>query len=467
MKIIKQSIALIFFGAFIALPAHAFSLLSHKSDRDMYDTIRIDSRVNGLKLAMLHSEATSASTHEPVLFIHGASFPSALAAGFLMQGHSWMDHLNQEGYETFALDFLGYGNADRYPEMLLPESSGQPLGRAHELIEDVIRAVDYILLTRKATQVTIIAHSWGGTVAALYASHHPEKIKSLVLFASLAASPESPQTKQDTPHERHESMTPDDRVKAMMNLTPPGETCGLEPELYTDWKKQWLASDPLAKRSQKQMVTFPSGWKADVHSLEHGQSYFDLSKITARTLVIRGEWDRFPSNEDANRMFEALKNSSHKKYVVIERSTHVAHLEKNRIQLYQEVTSFLKPSTPTGPVAVIFEVVPSDAGRREYLDLAGQLKPELLKIKGFISVERYQSLSETNKILSLSFWQDEEAVKEWRNTETHRLAQSKGRNGIFKDYRLRVVSVIRDYGMHNRTEAPRDSKKIHDPGKGK
>jgi len=86
----------------------------------------------------------------------------------------------------------------------------------------------------------------------------------------------------------------------------------------------------------------------------------------------------------------------------------------------------------------------------------------LEKIGGFISIERFQSLADPDKILSLSFWANEEAVREWRNTELHRLAQYKGRNGIFKDYRLRVVSVIRDYGMFDRTEAPADSKAVHD-----
>jgi heme-degrading monooxygenase HmoA len=161
-------------------------------------------------------------------------------------------------------------------------------------------------------------------------------------------------------------------------------------------------------------------------------------------------------------MFRALTNVSHKKYVVIERSTHVMHLEKNRVQLYEEVTSFLRSGKRATPVAVIFEVFPSDAGKKEYLDLAANLKNELVKIDGFISIERYHSLSDPHKLLSLSFWRDEEAVKQWRNTEVHRMAQSKGRQGIFRDYRLRVVNVIRDYGMYQRREVPADSKAIHD-----
>src|SRR6202008_699489 len=96
---------------------------------------------------------------------------------------------------------------------------------------------------------------------------------------------------------------------------------------------------------------------------------------------------------------------------------------------------------------------------QEYLDIAAALKPELEKMDGFISIERFASLVNEGKIVSLSFWRDEEAVKRWRNLEQHRIAQARGRAGIFADYRLRVASVIRDYGLNERAEAPQDSPK--------
>lgn len=113
-------------------------------------------------------------------------------------------------------------------------------------------------------------------------------------------------------------------------------------------------------------------------------------------------------------------------------------------------------------VVVIFEVWPAPGRGAEYFDLAAHLKPELEKIDGFISVERFQSLAEEGKILSLSFWRDEQAVQAWRNTGEHRGAQAKGRGGVFSDYRLRVASVLRDYGMRSRDEAPRDSRAVHE-----
>ena len=112
-------------------------------------------------------------------------------------------------------------------------------------------------------------------------------------------------------------------------------------------------------------------------------------------------------------------------------------------------------------LAVIFEVLPAPGRKQQYLELAAQLRPELEKIDGFISVERFASLTNENKLLSLSFWRDEEAVRRWRNLAGHREAQALGRSGVFADYRLRIASVVRDYGMTDRAEAPQDSRSAH------
>ena len=112
-------------------------------------------------------------------------------------------------------------------------------------------------------------------------------------------------------------------------------------------------------------------------------------------------------------------------------------------------------------IAVIFEVQPSSNGRQAYLDLAADLRAALQAIDGFISVERFESLSTPGKLLSLSFWRDEEAVARWRQQEAHRSTQAAGRDHVFADYRLRVAAVVRDYGMHDRAQAPADSRRVH------
>jgi len=112
-------------------------------------------------------------------------------------------------------------------------------------------------------------------------------------------------------------------------------------------------------------------------------------------------------------------------------------------------------------IAVIFEATPSEAGRQQYLDLAASLGEVLTGVDGFVSVERFESLSHPGKLLSLSFWRDEQAVAGWRRLAAHRQAQAAGRAGVFADYRLRVAAVLRDYGMDARAEAPEDSQAHH------
>ena len=111
--------------------------------------------------------------------------------------------------------------------------------------------------------------------------------------------------------------------------------------------------------------------------------------------------------------------------------------------------------------AVIFEVVPTSQGKEAYLKLAAELRDLLTGIDGFISIERFQSLVEDEKVLSLSFWRDEEAIAKWRNLLDHRSAQKAGREALFKSYRIRVAEVVRDYSDTQRQQAPADSQAIH------
>ncbi len=112
-------------------------------------------------------------------------------------------------------------------------------------------------------------------------------------------------------------------------------------------------------------------------------------------------------------------------------------------------------------IAIIFEVTPAKERKDQYLDIAAAMRPLVEEVEGFIGVERFQSLTDPSKLLSLSFFEDEAAVERWRQLQAHRGAQAKGRGGVFEDYRLRVAHVIRDYGMFDRDQAPEDSRAAH------
>jgi len=112
-------------------------------------------------------------------------------------------------------------------------------------------------------------------------------------------------------------------------------------------------------------------------------------------------------------------------------------------------------------IAVIFEVLPAPGQREHYLAMAAELREHLEVHDGFVSIERFESLTQPGKLLSLSFWRDEDAVRRWRTLDEHRAAQSAGRTRMFAGYRLRVAGVMRDYGMHDRSDAPADSRDVH------
>jgi pimeloyl-ACP methyl ester carboxylesterase len=203
------------------------------SNEQPYEIIKINSRIPGLHLAILHEAASAGTGNNPVLFIHGASFPSALAAGFHMGGFSWMDNLAQNNYDSYALDFLGYGYSDKYPEMKTKLLQGQAPGRAKDIYQDIDSAVNCILGRTGSHKINIIAHSWGGSVAALYASKFPEKIDKLILFSPF--TPETSAAPAEAVNYSYVAMTPKARVDAMKSLTPADEVCRLEPELFHQW----------------------------------------------------------------------------------------------------------------------------------------------------------------------------------------------------------------------------------------
>jgi len=304
------------------------------------DTMKTQSHLKGLKIALLHRKADARASEIPVLFIHGSSFPSSLSFGFPMDGYSWMDRLAQNGIESFALDFLGYGNSDRYPEMYRNHSSGKPVGRAIDVYKDIDSAVNLVLRETHAAKVNLVAHSWGGSVAMLYASKFPSRINKLVLYAPSIASHDTDNLKPvDTVYDE---MTPEERVRLMNELTPQAFRPYLQPEMTTLWKKKWLLSDPIRKNDPHAgRVRFPAGPDQDIDDLIQGKAYYDPALITVPVLIVRGEWDTYPTNAAAGGLFSQLTNAPSKKYVVLEKGSHVIHLEKNRSILYREVLNFL------------------------------------------------------------------------------------------------------------------------------
>ncbi len=301
--------------------------------------LKLNSRIEGKKLTITYQKSKKRGINEAVLFIHGASFPSALASGFRMGGISWADHLSKAGYDVFALDFLGYGKSDRYDYMSDNGDEFAHNSGGIDVVKDIDLTIDYIQDNFKVKKLHLIGHSWGATVSGHYATLYPEKIAKLVLFAPFVER-KGP-TNWNKATDFYTELTPMERVTQFVNALPEGEDTTLEDEIFTKWKHTWQESDPSSIERVPISVRFPSAWEKDLFDCWNGNCFFEPSKIQNPTLLIRGEWDTTLNIEDANKVFMEMKSTSTKRYVVIDKSTHVMHLEKQRFALYEEVQLFL------------------------------------------------------------------------------------------------------------------------------
>ncbi|KQV44781.1 MULTISPECIES: alpha/beta hydrolase [unclassified Duganella] len=301
-----------------------------------YEVIDIPSHQPYLAARVRHTAPDRANGAPPVLFVHGSSFPSGLSFDFRMDGQSWMDWMAARGYDVYALDFPGYGLSDRYAA-----DAPSPPGRAREVVPDVDSAVDAILGKTGRQQILLVGHSWGGSVAARYAQEHASKVAKLVLFAAI--TPRAAQDATGAPAlsaKPYEELTPVQRIAAMDDLRPLQEAPLLHADIFRRWGAQWLASDDRRDGA----VRFPSGPGADLADLQQGRTYYDPARLEMPVLLVRGEWDAWPSAADYKAMAAAIREA---RYAVIPRGTHVVHLETGRFKLYEEVLDFLY-SGPAG-----------------------------------------------------------------------------------------------------------------------
>jgi len=397
-----------------------------------------------------------------LLYIHGATFPSALSIGFKLDGYSWMDNLADSGFNVWALDFIGYGASARYNPMPRAEREGEPYGHCEQAVEQINCAIDFIRDHDNVEKVSMIAHSWGTIPAARFAGENPARVDRLVLFG--------PITKRDGQQDANTQtetrlVTINEQYARFTEDVPPGRAAVLQMKHFDEWAKGYLASDPDSYNYDPPAVRVPSGPATDIHKAWSVQLPYDPATITAPTMIVRGEWDSLCTDDDARWLFDALENAPVRHDVKISAATHLMHLEDGRFELYEATRAFLsvlavKPDEPKNrpAIAMIFEVEPYPEHKEKYLDITANLRAELERIDGFISIERFESLTINNKILSLSFFRDEQAIAEWRNLQVHRAAQNAGKETLFKEYRLRIAEVVRDYGKNDREQASPDSR---------
>jgi pimeloyl-ACP methyl ester carboxylesterase len=291
--------------------------------------------------ALLLREQTAAGDDRkhPILYVHGATFPSANSMMFRFDGWSWADELNKAGHSVWALDFAGFGGSELYPQMTqAAPPAGEPLGRATDAAFQIERAVRAIVAETGAARVTLIAHSWGTIAAGLFATQHPELVDHIVFFGPIARR----EIVKSMPHlGPWRFLTIEEQHRRFVEDVPEGEPPVLLDRHFAEWSALYLNSDPSSGTHTPPSVRTPNGPVADISAAWSGSLAYDPALIKSSVAIIRGEWDSLCRDADAAWLLSALTSAPRKSDVKIAKATHLMHLENARGDLYREVTNFL------------------------------------------------------------------------------------------------------------------------------
>ena len=291
---------------------------------------------------------------KPVLYVHGATFSSALSVGYrFADGKAWEDSLHHAGFDVWALDFEGFGGSARPEAFSLPaDNSPIPL-RSMDAAQQIARAVQFVREQTGRDRVSMIAHSWGGVPAARYAGDHANTLDKLVLFAPALHRP-APATPQpmgnNLPNPANipawRLLTVAEQLARFIHDTPKDHANVLAEPTLDRWGPAWLGTDANALTHTPSAVQVPTGPQTDIMTLWSGGDLYDPAAITAPTLIVRGEWDSVCSAADVERLQSRMKAKIITSQVV-STSGHLAHLETNRAVLWAKVNDFLKSAPST------------------------------------------------------------------------------------------------------------------------
>jgi pimeloyl-ACP methyl ester carboxylesterase len=300
---------------------------------------RIPGPNDGLQLFLRRLPA-SQGTGAPVLYIHGATFPSALSIAHRFDGYSWRDALCAAGFDVWGLDFHGFGQSDRYLEMDGPPDASPPLCRAEDASRQIEAAARFILAQHDARELSLIAHSWGSMPACLFAARHPMSVARIVLFAPIARRP-PPRYETPPSAPAWRVVTLEQQWARFVEDVPPGAPPVLSRAHFDRWSECYLDSDPRSRDRDPPGVKIPTGPFTDILAAWHGDLAYDPAQVQAPIAIIRGAWDGLIPDEDARWLFDAFTASPHKRDIKIARATHLMHLELMRFALYRESIAFL------------------------------------------------------------------------------------------------------------------------------
>lgn len=305
------------------------------------ETVHLPTSPGTRQQIALHCVRPAAATRKAVLFIHGSSFPTMLAAGFeFAPGDSWMDFMAKRGFLSCGLDFAGYGASSRPPAMFQAPEGGPPLMRAPEAAREIALAIEYLRKQRGVDDMHLVAHSWGTIPAAAFAAGHPNELASLTLFGPIVPIPGS---KPASARVAWFGITAEERLQELFfkDVLPKGLVL-LEPVLARKWATEFAASAPHVDGDPPDEIRVPEGPDVDIAAAHAGTYPYSPKQVTVPVFAVYANYDAEVNDAGATAFLANFTASPLKWRLRIDEGTHVMHLERNRRSLYQSVLAFIK-----------------------------------------------------------------------------------------------------------------------------
>jgi pimeloyl-ACP methyl ester carboxylesterase len=333
-----------YLASFVATGLLASTPIAAQSDaRITEETLHIQGPINGLKLGLRHAFVTSAATpsmRPVVLILHGAGAPVAGNPDFALGGHSLMTSLAEKGVEVWALDYYGFGESDRYPEMSKAADAHPPLGRAEECADQIDAVTVFLKRDRHVDRIMLIGDSGGSLVAGVFATRRPNLVSRLILFGPETPFTEGPPTDAVLP--AYIDIAPADLWGQFADWSQAvGKPDALDASAYKAWAEVYLRSDPTSATRTPPTVRVPNGRQADTADIERGRFIYDPGAIRAPTLIVMGEFDAIATLPGAQWLLKSLRQAPERRLVVIGHGSHTIQYETERTQLYHVMADFL------------------------------------------------------------------------------------------------------------------------------
>lgn len=310
------------------------------------ESYHIQSADPGIKIYVRNTRPAGLATFSPartLLFVHGATYPSDTMFDLKIDGESWMDYIAARGYDVYSMDVRGYGRSTRPPEMESPPLDNAPVVTTDEAVTDFGAVVQHILQRRGLPRLCLIGWSWGTVIAGAFAASNSERVERLVMYAPLWLRRVPGGLRVDGQMGSYRTVTLEAaRLRWLTGVAADRQQGVIPPGVLDAWWAANMAADPVGARLTPPAVRAPNGLLVDACKYwEADTRYYDPSAIRAPVLLVVGDWDVDTPPYMAQAILTRLTRSPGKRLVIVGEGTHHLMLERNRLQMFREVQTFL------------------------------------------------------------------------------------------------------------------------------